>query len=111
MGRGTHKSYCVLFSSSDSQASRSRLFVMEKTNNGFVIAEEDLKLRGPGDFFGERQHGLPEMRIADLCTDLNILNEAREAAQELLARDPSLEAPENAGLRQRINELFEQKQL
>ena len=111
VGRGRHKSYCVLFSSSDSQASRSRLSVMEKTNNGFVIAEEDLKLRGPGDFFGERQHGLPEMRIADLCTDLNILNEAREAAQELLARDPSLEAPENAGLRQRINELFEQKQL
>ncbi|MBP8640118.1 MAG: ATP-dependent DNA helicase RecG [Oscillospiraceae bacterium] len=106
VGRGVHKSYCVLFSDSESEISKSRLKVMEHTNDGFIISEEDLKLRGPGDFFGSRQHGLPEMHIADLCTDVRILRDAQEAAQELLKADPDLTRPENENLRNRINELF-----
>ena len=106
VGRGKHKSYCVLFSDSESEISKSRLKVMEQTNDGFKISEEDLKLRGPGDFFGSRQHGLPEMHIADLCTDVRVLNDAQTAAQELLKLDPQLKNPENANLRKRIDELF-----
>ncbi len=106
VGRGAHKSYCVLFSDSDSEISKSRLKVMEQTNDGFKISEEDLKLRGPGDFFGSRQHGLPEMHIADLCTDIRVLHDAQEAAQELLKSDPNLTSPENERLRSRIDELF-----
>ena len=107
VGRGKHKSYCVMFSDSDSEISKSRLKVMEQTNDGFKISEEDLKLRGPGDFFGSRQHGLPEMHIADLGMDLRVLSEAQEAAQALLKKDPELTAPENEKLRIRITELFE----
>ena len=79
---------------------------MEQTNDGFKISEEDLKLRGPGDFFGSRQHGLPEMHIADLCTDIRLLHDAQEAAQELLKADPELTMPENERLSRRIDELF-----
>lgn len=107
VGRGKHKSYCVLFSDSDSEISKSRLNVMEQTTDGFKISEEDLKLRGPGDFFGSRQHGLPEMHIADLGMDMKVLSDAQTAAQELLKSDPELTKPENERLRKRINELFE----
>lgn len=107
VGRGKHKSYCVLFSDSDSEISKSRLKVMEQTTDGFKISEEDLKLRGPGDFFGSRQHGLPEMHIADLGMDMKVLSDAQTAALELLKADSGLVKPENERLRRRINELFE----
>ena len=107
VGRGKHKSYCVLFSDSESEISKSRLNVMEQTTDGFRISEEDLKLRGPGDFFGSRQHGLPEMHIADLGMDMKILSDAQAAAQDLLKIDPELKQPENEKLRMRIQELFE----
>ena len=71
VGRGKHKSYCVLISDHKGEESRARLKILCRTNDGFRISEEDLRLRGPGDFFGSRQHGLPEMRIADLCTDMS----------------------------------------
>ncbi len=103
--RGEHESYCVLFSSHGGEVSRQRLEAMCKTNDGFKIAEEDLRLRGPGDFFGSRQHGLPEMRVANFATDVNILNEARQAAQELMAGDPELKDPENAALRLRVRKI------
>lgn len=106
VGRGEHKSYCVLFSSSDSQDARARLDTMCKTGDGFKIAEEDLKLRGPGDFFGSRQHGLPEMKIADLSYDMDILKTAQNAALELVEDDPKLKKPENRQLRERIEEVF-----
>ena len=77
------------------------------TNDGFKISEEDLRLRGPGDFFGSRQHGLPEMHIADLCGDVRILDTAQNAAKELLARDPSLSQPEHLALKERVAQLFE----
>ncbi len=106
VGRGPYKSYCILVSNSRSEESRARLKVLCQTADGFKISEADLKLRGPGDFFGARQHGLPELHIADLCTDMNVLTQAQEAAQALLAQDPRLERPENRQLRQHIAALF-----
>ena len=106
VGRGRHKSYCVLVSDSDNDATQARLKIMTKTNDGFRISEEDLRLRGPGDFFGSRQHGLPAMHVADLCSDMNVLQTAQQAAQELLSSDPELAAPEHASLRTAVERLF-----
>ena len=80
---------------------------MTQTNDGFKISEEDLRLRGPGDFFGSRQHGLPAMHVADLCSDMNVLQMAQTAAQELLASDPELEKPEHQALKAAVDRLFE----
>ncbi len=108
VGRGSHKSYCILFC--EDGPANPRVGIMCKTNDGFKISEEDLKIRGPGDFFGSRQHGLPEMKIADLSADMKVLTEAQNAAIELLAGDPDLSAPGNQALRRRIEELFELNQ-
>ena len=105
VGRGRHKSYCILISDNTGEDNKQRLAVMTKTNNGFEIAEEDLKLRGPGDFFGSRQHGLPSLRVADLTCDMELMHEARAAAEQLIAADPAL--TEHPALRNRITELFE----
>ena len=88
--------------------SRERLRVLSKTTDGFKIAEEDLRLRGPGDFFGQRQHGLPQLRIADLAGDMRVLKEAQQAAQVLLEADPGLSRPEHAPLLGRVRRLFAQ---
>ena len=106
VGRGRHKSYCVLCSDAKGEAARARLRVLCKTSDGFRISEEDLRLRGPGDFFGARQHGLPAMHIAGQCTDTRLLQRAQQAARAVLARDAALQQPENAGLRRRIEALF-----
>ena len=106
VGRGEHKSYCVLVSDNDNEATQARLKVMTKTNDGFKISEEDLKLRGPGDFFGSRQHGLPAMHVADLGSDMNVLQEAQDAARETLASDPELSRPEHAQLKAAVARLF-----
>ena len=79
---------------------------MTKTNDGFKISEEDLRLRGPGDFFGSRQHGLPEMHVADLGADVNVLQKAQQEATLLLANDPALAAPEHAALRESVERLL-----
>ena len=109
VGRGKHQSYCVLVTSNRSQETRERLKTLTRTTDGFRIAEEDLKLRGPGDFFGQRQHGLPQLHIADLAGDTRVLKEAQEAAGELLEQDPDLEQPEHRPLRQQIERLFAQQ--
>jgi ATP-dependent DNA helicase RecG len=109
VGRGQHQSYCILFEGTGGDISRERLKIMCDTNDGFKISEEDLKLRGPGDFFGSRQHGLPEMRIANLAADMDVLTKAQTAALEVLSRDPDLSNLENRLLKDRINELFELK--
>ena len=106
VGRGKHKSYCVLVSDNDSEDVRARLSIMTKTNDGFKISEEDLRLRGPGDFFGSRQHGLPEMHVADLGADMDVMQRAQSEAQLLLASDPELSAPEHAALRQSVERML-----
>ena len=108
VGRGKHQSYCVLMTSTHSAESRERLRVLAKTADGFRIAEEDLKLRGPGDFFGQRQHGLPQLGIADLAADMRVLKEAQQAAQKLLEADPGLSRREHAPLLGRVRRLFAQ---
>ena len=102
VGRGQHKSYCVLVTDSESEEAKARMKIMCETGDGFKIAEEDLRLRGPGDFFGSRQHGLPEMHVADLGTDTETLMKSKEAADRLLTRDPTLSLPEHAALRERV---------
>lgn len=107
VGRGSHKSYCVLVSDNKNEETRERLQVMTRTGDGFQIAEEDLRLRGPGDFFGQRQHGLPGLKVADLGCDTLLLRETRSAAEELLADDPELLGC--PAVRGRMEELFAQK--
>ena len=107
VGRGKHQSYCILISDNRNEETRQRLKVMTKTTDGFQIAEEDLRLRGPGDFFGARQHGLPGLKVADLGCDTQLLQEARQAAEQLLAQDPALTScPATA---ERVAELFTQQ--
>lgn len=107
VGRGEHPSWCVLVSGSRNPDTRARLKVLVDTSDGFKIAEEDLKLRGPGDFFGARQHGLPVLRVADLNTDTRVLKEAQDAAKDLLTHDPELADPLHAPLLERVKRLFE----
>ncbi len=90
VGRGQYKSYCILISDNKNEETRQRLKVMAKTSDGFQVAEEDLRLRGPGDFFGQRQHGLPTLKVADLHCDMALLHEAQTAAHTLLTADPAL---------------------
>jgi len=97
VGRGADQSYCLLISEDPSEGARQRLEVMESTNDGFALAEADLRLRGPGDYFGTRQSGLPEMVIADF-SNVRLIETARQEAQRLLAADPGLRAPEHAEL-------------
>ena len=108
VGRGKHKSYCVLVTASRGETARERLRALCATNDGFQIAEEDLRLRGPGDFFGKRQHGLPQLKVADFAADMELLKEARQAAQELIAADPELKKPSHRLLKKKVRELFDE---
>ncbi len=106
IGRGSKKSYCVLISDSKSENAKERLLTMKKYSDGFRIADEDLKTRGPGDFFGERQHGLPKLRIADMLEDMEVLMLTQECAHKILERDYNLDLPENQALCTQINNMF-----
>lgn len=107
IGRGQYKSTCILITDAQNDTAQRRMKVMETTTDGFKIADEDLKLRGPGEFFGSRQHGLPEMKIADMLKDRGTLEETQRAAKEIVARDPELSSPENAVLNGEIQRLFD----
>ena len=102
IGRGSAQSYCILVSDSDTE----RLKVMTQTNDGFQISREDLKLRGPGEFFGTRQSGLVRFRIADLMNDMQTLITARDAAEGILVQDPLLTAPRHRALREAVREVI-----
>ena len=107
IGRGRYKSTCILISDTSSGDTAKRLKFICTTLDGFKIADEDLRLRGPGDFLGKRQHGLPELKIADLTEDMELFRMAGAAAKKLIADDPNLSRPENACLRSIIERLFE----
>jgi len=101
VGRGSEKSYCILAADyQQSDTARERLRVMESTADGFKIAEEDLQIRGPGDFLGTRQSGMPDLRIASLVTDLEIMELAKLAAVDVLRDDPELDAAEHGKIKQ-----------
>ena len=106
VGRSGYQSYCILFNDSKSELARERMKVMTETTDGFVISEKDLELRGPGDFFGTRQHGIPELKIANLYKDMEVLKKAQEAAEILIRDDRLLEAEENRLLGQAVSEKF-----
>ena len=107
IGRGQYKSTCILITDAKNDTAQRRMKVMETTTDGFKIADEDLKLRGPGEFFGSRQHRLPEMKIADMLEDRSTLEETQRAAKEIMARDPELSSPESTALKNEIQRLFD----
>jgi ATP-dependent DNA helicase RecG len=87
VGRGQYQSWCILFNQSSSDISRQRMEIMAMSNDGFAIAEKDLELRGPGDVFGVRQHGLPEFRIANLYRDMDVLKDVQKAAKQIVSEN------------------------
>ena len=110
VGRGDAQSYCIFINSSNSKKSKKRLEILNKSNDGFFIASEDLKLRGPGDFFGIRQSGDLAFALADVYQDSDVLKEASEMVDEVLEADPALCTPENRILKKKMDE-FAKEQL
>lgn len=106
VGRGAHESYCILLSAASNEFAEERLNAMVKTTSGFDIAETDLQLRGPGEFFGTRQHGLPQLKLADITTELDMLATCREDAQAILQADPKLAAIVHRPLRYALQKQF-----
>jgi ATP-dependent DNA helicase RecG len=102
IGRGRHDATCILVASPRTPGAKQRLAVLAETNDGFKVAEEDLRLRGPGQLFGTRQHGLPELKVADLVEDFELLRLARREAFAIVAEDPGLNAPHHQQLRREV---------
>ena len=109
VGRGEYKSYCILKYEGNSKIIQERMKVISSTNDGFVISEKDLELRGSGEFFGTRQHGIPEFKIANLFEDMNILKMVQAIAMEIINKDPLLEKEENKILQKMIKEKFKDR--
>ncbi|MDY4060588.1 MAG: ATP-dependent DNA helicase RecG [Anaerovoracaceae bacterium] len=106
VGRGNFQSYCFLILNSESEISNQRAEIMEKTSDGFIIAEEDLKLRGPGDILGTRQHGLPNLRFAHLTKHVDVMQNSLMIAKDILEDDPTLNKSKNRQLKERIKRLY-----
>jgi len=104
VGRGEHASYCIFMGDAKSQDSARRLRAIARLSDGFEVAEEDLQIRGPGDFYGLRQSGFPEFKVADLLRDQDLLSLARQEAERILTEDPELGRAENRGLRQAMEQ-------
>ncbi|MBW7943453.1 MAG: DNA helicase RecG, partial [Candidatus Kuenenia stuttgartiensis] len=109
IGRGGKQSYCLLFGTPKTALSRDRLRTMVNTSDGFKIAEMDFRLRGPGEFFGTRQHGLPELKISNIFHDFSLLQKARKDAFEIVCRDPSLSAEEHQKIKTKVVEMFKDR--
>ena len=108
VGRGARQSYCIFFGADKGEAARERLKILCRTNDGFEVARADLAQRGPGDFFGRRQHGLPALHVADLAADLALMQSAREEAEDILRHDPALAGyPE---LQARVQRMFAERE-
>ena len=109
IGRGQSKSYCLLFAETEDETAKSRLEIMTRSNDGFEIAEHDLKLRGPGELFSARQHGLPDLKIANIIDDFELLNLARRNAFDMVNNDPALARPEHKNIRNALINKFGDK--
>lgn len=109
VGRGEYQSYCILKYQGRSDNIRERMKVMQETNDGFVISEKDLELRGAGEFFGTRQHGIPEFKVANLFEDMDLLKKVQVLAIKILDKDPNLENKENGLLKKTIDKKFSGK--
>ena len=109
VGRGEYQSYCILKYNSGSDVVRERMKIMQDTNNGFIIAEKDLELRGSGEFFGTKQHGLPEFKIANLFEDMPILQTVNVVANRIISEDPELKMEKNKEIREVISKKFESR--
>jgi len=105
VGRSSNKSYCVMISDTKNEQTRERLKTLTKTNDGFEIAQADLKLRGPGDFLGSRQHGLPYLRLAEI-TDMDMITLAKTASEKIINEDATLSKPEHRALFEKIEDMF-----
>ena len=103
IGRGEHKSYCVLMHTPKHEGAEEKLAILADTRDGFKIAEADLSRRGPGDVLGTAQSGLPDLRLAEFLTDAELVQQARDAARDILEADPTLDLPEHAGLKASIS--------
>ena len=109
VGRGEYQSYCILIYEGNSRTTRERMKIMKDTDNGFIVAEKDLELRGSGEFFGTRQHGLPEFKIANLFEDVSVLKDVQNLSAKIERTDPKLEREENKRLSKLVEEKFENR--
>ena len=107
VGRGEYKSYCILKFEGKGKVVQERMKIMCQTNDGFVISEKDLELRGSGDFFGTAQHGIPEMKIANLFEDIDVLKTVQALTTKIIEKDPNLEKEENIMLKSLIKNKIE----
>ena len=106
VGRGQEEAFCIMFPKSSNDVTKKRMETLCASNDGFYISEQDLKLRGPGDFFGTRQHGLPDLKVANLFTDAKILEEAQKAARDILDGKCTLTESESFELSKRVDKML-----